>query len=150
MLLRDILTLQADRPARQVYKFQGLRIGIENPRGSVRKGKDPVTKKSWRTVFRYPYGYIYKTEGVDGDRVDVYIGPDPKTKEAYVIHQRVPATGKYDEDKVMLGFKSPGVAKRAYLGHYNDPRFFGSMTVMTMEHFKKQVSRTVGKPQAIT
>lgn len=39
----------------------------------------------------------------------------------------------------MLGFSSPGEAKAAYLKHYNNPKFFGTMTSVPMSEFKQKV-----------
>jgi hypothetical protein len=95
---------------------------------------------------KWPYGYIRRTEGTDGDHVDCYIGPNPEAKFAYVVHQNDPVTGKFDEDKVMLGFDSAKEAKAAYIGQYNRPGFFGSMAKMSMADFKAKVAATFDKP----
>lgn len=130
--------------------FQGLQISIENGVGSVRKGVDKVTGKPWRTVMRHPYGYIRLTEGVDGDHVDCFIGPNKDATHAYVIHQNDPNTGKYDEDKVMLGFDSAEAAKKAYFQNYDRPEaFFDSIEAIPMEDFKKKAHATKERPAKI-
>ena len=68
-------------------KFQDLSISIENAKGSVRRWKDPWGRESGSTKMHFAYGYIRGTKGTDGDHVDVYIGPDPDAKMAYVIDQ---------------------------------------------------------------
>jgi len=116
--------------------FQGLPISIENRKGSVRRGVDPDGHK-WETKMKYPYGYIRLTEGVDGDHVDCYLGPNKDSRKVYVIHQKNPDTGEYDEDKVMLGFNSAKEAKEAFLAHYDKPGFYGGMDSFDIEEFKK-------------
>ena len=139
-----------DGRARQVILFQGLKIGVENPKGSVRRGTDVKTGKPWATKMVWPYGYIRKTEGVDGDKVDVFVGPFKNAKTAYVVHQNDPNTGEYDEDKVLLGFPSAASAKRAYMVHYDEPeKFFGSLSQMSMAEFKRKAMATDDKPQMI-
>ncbi len=68
-------------------KFQGLDISIENRKGSVRRWKDPYGKETGATKMHFDYGYIRRTEGTDGDHVDVYLGPNPGATHAYVIDQ---------------------------------------------------------------
>lgn len=110
-------------------------VNVENPAGTDRIGMSPEGKE-WRTTMKYDYGFIYCVTGADGEGLDVYLGPDQEAKEAYVVHQVNPKNGKYDEDKVMLGFESEAKAKKAYLEHYDSPKFFGSMTVLDFDEFK--------------
>lgn len=119
---------------------QGLALAIENAKGSVRKGVDPDGKK-WRTLFKYPYGYIKGTEGNDGEEIDAYVGPNRKATHAYVVHQRRLDNGKHDEDKVMLGFDSKAEARAAYLEHYNKvgPKLLGPISAITVAELKRRL-----------
>ncbi len=126
-------------------EFQGLKIFIENPSGSVREGTSKAGVK-WRTEMKNDYGYVKRTEGVDGDHVDVFIGPNDKAEYVYVVHQVKPATGEYDEDKCMLGFDSSAAAKKAYLAHYDTPKFFGAMTTVPLSLFKEKIFNDKGEP----
>lgn len=136
-------------PNRDKYPFvgtaniQGLKINIENLKGSVREGANASGKK-WKTKMHFHYGEIEKTKGTDRDKLDVYIGPSPNSKRVFIVHQNHPGNhatkaGKYDEDKVMLGFASPEEAKRAYLKQYNRKDFFRSMTEMDINQFKNSI-----------
>lgn len=126
--------------------FQGLQISIENSAGSTRKGFKPDGTQ-WKTLMKFPYGYIRMTEGVDGDHVDCFVGPNERAKFAYVIHSlKAPKFKKFDEDKVMLGFDSPQEAKRVFLSHYDDKRFFGGLEIIPMDKFKKKVLATKDDP----
>lgn len=49
-------------------------------------------------------------------------------------------TGKYDEDKVMLGFNSEQEAKQAYLKQYDRPGFFGNIDIVDFDVFKTWVT----------
>ena len=63
------------------------------------------------------YGYIKRSDGADGDEVDVFICPSTDEAwagKAYVIDQ-VDAGGAFDEHKVMLGYDDESSAVRAYL-----------------------------------
>lgn len=125
--------------------WKNLEIAIENPVGSIREGK------GWRTKMSNAYGYICRTEGVDGDEVDVYLGPDLDTAPmVYVVHQRRYGDwDKFDEDKCMLGFASEAAARAAYLKHYDDPRFLGPITALTVGDFINKVRATADKPAMI-
>lgn len=120
-------------------EFQDLPISVENRKGSVREGTDPKTGKPWRTKMKNPYGYIRGTKGVDGDSVDVYLGPEEEAGKAFVVHQKDPETGKFDEDKVMLGFPSKTKARKAFLKHYDDPDFLGPISAIPMPKLKKKL-----------
>jgi hypothetical protein len=130
--------------------FRGLKVSIENKKGSTRKWYDPNNKETGSTKMYFDYGYIRNTKGVDGDHVDVYIGPNHEAKSVFVVHQmKAPEFSKFDEDKCMLGFDSAEEAKKAYLRQYNDPKFFGSMTELPFEKFKDKVLQTKTSPKMI-
>ena len=129
--------------------YQGLPIAIENPPGSVRQWKDS-TGRTGETRMEFAYGYIDGTEGADGDAVDVFIGPDPDAPFAFVVHQNrgraeIPAHAQawarqtYDEDKVMLGWRSAHAAKAAYLRHYDSPEFLGAVSMLSVEDLRGAV-----------
>lgn len=118
--------------------FQGMNISIENKKGSIRRGTDSDGHK-WAIKMHYDYGYIRGTEGADGDHVDCYLGGNEGAKKVYIIHQKIPGTDKYDEDKCMLGFDTLEEAKAAYLKQYDTPGFFGGIDTVAVEVFKEKV-----------
>jgi hypothetical protein len=120
------------------YRFAGFDISVENKAGSIRSGKDQDGHE-WHTLMHYDYGYIRGSVGVEGDQVDVYIGPDENASTVYVVHQNDPVTGKYDEDKVMLGFPSLKEAGSAYLKQYDRPGFLGAIDGIPLEEFRVKV-----------
>jgi hypothetical protein len=124
-------------------KFRDLNISVETDKGEKRHWYDPHNKEKGTTTMTHPYGYIRRTKGVDGDHVDVYVGPNEQAKNVYIVHQmKAPDFKKYDEDKCMLGFDSAAAAKAAYLKNFNDDRFFGSITTMPYDDFKKKVLKS--------
>lgn len=100
-------------------RFNGLDIAIENARGSVRHGVGS-SGKPWRVRMPAHYGYAKGTTGADKDHVDVYIGPQPKSENVFVIDQMNADTGKFDEHKVMLGFGSKKQALNIYKAGFSD------------------------------
>jgi hypothetical protein len=132
----------------RILTFQRLRIRIENEAGSIRKGKDKATGRSWETEMPYAYGEIIGSKGVDGDPIDVFIGPNSSAKFAYVIHQLDKNIGHFDEDKCMLGFDDAMEAKEAYYKSYDKPDLFiGEIEAIPMDVFRKKV--VSGEPQFI-
>lgn len=130
-------------------KVDGFDITIENPKGSVRSGKD-ADGKEWSVTMNNDYGYIRGTEGVDGDHIDVFLSDNPESGDVFVIDQVNP-DGTFDEHKVMYGFKSALAAKRAYKANYSkDWTGLGNITRVSKEEFKKWVnsSRRKTKPFA--
>jgi superfamily II DNA or RNA helicase len=119
-------------------EVQGIPIAIENRKGSVRKGKDRDGNE-WRTKMQHPYGYIVGSKGADGEGVDAYVGPDKAAPKAFVVHQKDKETGKYDEDKVMLGFRTKADAKQAFLAHYDSPKFLGPIKTVPIERLRELV-----------
>jgi len=113
--------------------FQGLPISIENPKGTLRKGD------GWKVRVPYDYGYIKRTEGADGDHVDVCIGPDAESDHVFIVDQQDHRTGDFDEHKVMLGYRTREGATKAYHAGFSDgkgPDRMRAMVRMSMKEFK--------------
>lgn len=117
----------------------GLPFTIENPKGSVRRGTDG-NGKQWEQVMNNTYGKIRKTEGVDGDHIDVFFGPNLHSDKVFVVDQLNVETQEFDEHKVMLGFDSMEEAQAAYLSNYEQGwQGMGPVTETTMDEFKKWI-----------
>lgn len=131
-------------------QWRGLTIAIENPAGSVRRGRNRHGV-SWEIRMRYDYGEVVGSMGVDGDPVDIYLGPHLEDAPmVYVVHQRrVNDWDAYDEDKAMAGFLTETDAAQAFLSNYNDPRFLGPITAMPVDEFVAKVRATREKPAMI-
>ena len=90
------------------------------------------------------------SEGVDGDEVDCFVGPNLAAPMVYVVHQNtVDRWADYDEDKCMLGFSSLATAKAAFLAHYNDPRFLSPVTTQAVADFVRKVRATKDHPAMV-
>lgn len=125
--------------------FQGLPIAIENRKGSVRKWKAP-NGESGETKMHVGYGYIKRTNGIDEDEVDVFVGPDPRAEMVYIVEQQIPETGLYDETKCMIGFPNQKQAEQTYNEHYDRPGFMLYTTAMDIDQFKRWLQETEPKP----
>ena len=128
-----------NHPIQGHTQHQGIPIAIENQKGSVRSGVDK-DGKPWRTKMVHPYGYLVGTKGADGEEVDAYVGPKKDAPHAFVVHQHKDDGKGYDEDKVMLGFKDEEAARKAYLKHYDDPKFLGPISTVPVERLKELIA----------
>lgn len=125
-------------------KINGFDITIEQPSGSVRSGKDANGKERSVTM-NNTYGYIRGTESVDGDHIDVFLGPDMNSDIVYVVDQ-VNTDGSFDEHKVMMGFSSLEDARSAYLSNYEEGwRGLGNITGVALDEFKKWIDSSKRK-----
>lgn len=100
-------------------RVSGLNVSIENPEGSIRRGKDR-TGKEWAMTLKSHYGYIRGYEGADGDHVDIFIEPGSPLNydgPVFVVNQ-TKGNGHLDEHKVMLGWATEAEAKAGYLENY--------------------------------
>lgn len=122
--------------------FAGFPISVENRKGSYRRWKDPNSGEEGKTFMACPYGYINlpQADAVDGDKLDVFLGPNQKAPTVYVVTQlKAPKFNAVDELKVMLGFDSRSEAERAYLAHYDSPDFHGDIAEVPIETFRKNL-----------
>jgi Inorganic Pyrophosphatase len=136
--------------AKRTIGWQGLTVSIENEAGSHREGTNRDGEK-WRQEMPFAYGYINATTGIDGDCVDVFLGPNLVSADyVYVVHARkVNRWDEYDEDKVMLGFDTEEEAIAAFLASYSDPRFLGPVTRMLVSEFVERAKGTKDRPAMI-
>lgn len=125
-------------------KINGFDVTIEQPAGSVRSGKD-ANGKEWSVTMNNTYGYIRGTESVDGDHIDVFLGPDMNSDMVYVVDQ-VNTDGSFDEHKVMMGFPSLEDARSAYLSNYEEGwQGLGNITGVALDEFKKWIDSSTRK-----
>lgn len=119
--------------------WQGLDITIENPKGSIRSGRDPLTLKCWQVEMPYSYGYLKRTTGADGDSVDIAIGPCETSDKVFIIDQTT-LDGAFDEHKVFICCANELEAMYLHQKGFSDglgERRQGPITSMTIEAFKR-------------
>lgn len=132
--------MKKDVPVKRQLKWKGFTIHIEKNKGEMRHGRELPAD----------YGYIAATHALDGDGIDVFIGPRlGSCDQVYVVRQ---LGGKnfdtYDEDKVMLGFASFDDAKRAFCEAQQEKRF-GGIAWFTVQQFVDAVEKTKAIPQPV-
>ncbi len=109
---------KSGRYAKGRFVWNGLKIAIENPLGSVREGKSK-DGTSWRRRMTCDYGHFEDYKGFDGDELDVLIGPDLTSEAVFVVDQKN-AEGDFDESKVVIGTADIVEARDLYLANYQD------------------------------
>ncbi|WP_257885548.1 LPD38 domain-containing protein [Prevotella melaninogenica] len=125
-------------------KVDGFNVTIEQPKGSVRRGKD-ANGKEWETEMHNTYGYIRGTESVDGDHIDIFLSDNPTEGNVFVVDQ-VNKDGSFDEHKVMYGFSDMESARKAYLSNYEEGwQGLGNITEVSKEEFKKWIDSSKRK-----
>jgi hypothetical protein len=145
------LLIKAARKLHGSIDFNGLQISIETGRSRCREWHDPNDGSQGMSRMEYPYGYIKKTQGIDKDHFDVFVGPDRTSQNVYIITtMRAPDFTEVDEQKAFLGCPSAEEAKRVFQASYNDPRFFGGMTEMPFAEFKEKVLATREEPKLLS
>lgn len=121
-------------------KFGGYDYTIENPKGSIRSGKD-ANGKEWKITMHDTYGYIRGKFGKDGDHLDMFINDkadlDNWNGDVFVVDQVNP-DGSFDEHKVMYGYDSMDDAEKAYLANYSKGwKGLGGITGASKAEFDK-------------
>jgi uncharacterized membrane protein (UPF0127 family) len=104
-----------DGPDKTVKKttVQGIPVNIERPKGTIKLFKDKATQ-----FYHNDYGSIPLVAGVDGDPLDVFVGPDKGSKRVFVVDKMQDKDhSKFDEHKVLLGFKGKVEARQVAKKH---------------------------------
>lgn len=117
-------------------EFQGIPIAIETPKNGWRNGFGLTSTK-----MPGDYGYIMNTGSTEGayEGIDVLVGPEAGAPDVWVADMYRP-DGKFDEHKVLLGWSSETIARKALRDCYKDRNWREPLTHMTVENFKTWLS----------
>lgn len=110
-------------------KIDGLDVSIENPKGSIRRSASDA-EQPWQVEMPAHYGYIRRTQGADGDHVDLFIGDKQDNGRYWIVNQNHP-DGGFDEHKVITGVDSADEAVALYKQSFADgfgDKVFGSVS----------------------
>lgn len=127
-------------------RINGLDISIENPAGSTRN-------PAWPPMSAH-YGDIKRTTGNDGDNLDVFVKPGTRNDwdgTVFVIDQKDEDSDGFDEHKVMLGWDTESMARRAYLSHYprNWEKNVIGIKAMSVDELKEWMTGDLTKPASV-
>jgi GNAT superfamily N-acetyltransferase len=135
------------RKGEPVTLYPGVTFIAEHAKGTERFDRKNTPPK-WRTLLKHAYGDIDDTLGADGDRVDAFIVGNGN--RIFVIDQVNPATGKFDEHKVMLRARDEQAAREAYLANYEPGwKGLGAITEMEPEQFRTWVHDKAATQKAV-
>jgi len=120
----------------------GLHIAIENPMGSVRRGVSP-TGQEWASRMPADYGRLKRTDGADGDEVDIYLGMHPHKAESlpvWIVDQIcLDSGGAFDEHKCLVAMPNVHTARQTYVDGFSDGRGaerVGAVSRLTFDEFR--------------
>lgn len=147
---RLCLVLDKARKLHGRRRIGGLRISIENRKGSIRRGVDH-TGKPWETKLPLSYGYVQGSVGLDGDQVDVFVkGDHPESCPVFLVTlMRPPTFTVPEEQKAFIGLTSSAQVKEMFCQMYKDPRQMGPILEMSFTTFKEKVLATGKEPGAL-
>ena len=114
--------------------FDGMDLSIEHRKGTIRKGTNRFGV-DWEKKMQADYGYILKTNSPDGEQLDCYLRASPKSGAKVYVTHLLDGTGKYDEDKVFLGFSSKKEVRKSFNYHYTQSSW-GGCSEFDLDHFK--------------
>lgn len=138
--------IKAGNYKKKHIKFNGFDIAIENRKNSVRSGTDPDGKE-WSIKMPFDYGYIKRTDGADGDELDVFVGDDKTSERIFTINQ-TDHKGKFDEHKVMMGFTNKNSAEKGYLSAYEKGwSNYTDVIEMSVDEFKEWLDKKSQKKE---
>lgn len=128
------------------FDFNGLTIKIENPKGTERVGYNGMGEVKWRRTMHADYGYFKGTKAIDGDAVDVFVGPDLDSDLAVAIDQYKDAGNQnFDETKFVVGVTTQEQGEKLYLKHYPRGWRLGPVSTTTVPQLKKWLSTSSTK-----
>ncbi len=123
----------------------GVPMTIENAAGSVRTDKHH-NPPHWSVTMPADYGYAKRSQGADGDQVDVYLGPQAHNAPnlpVFVVDQRDAVTGAFDEHKVMIGYPSLASARTVFYAAHSDGlggARLGAISQIPWTEFKRRLA----------
>lgn len=119
--------------------FQGIPVQIERPKGFKKTWTYAnSTKKPTSVVYKHDYGAIPGTKDYDGEELDVFMGPNKKSKKVFVVSKgQTHDKSKFDEHKVLLGFSSMPQANKAMQRYLSET--MQGIREMDIKDFKKQI-----------
>lgn len=124
---------------------------VETLAGDIRRSPADSPVK-WENVSPYDYGYFNKTIGKDKDHIDfarpVEGSPEHGDKH-FIVDQRNPDTGKFDEHKVFTYYKDEAAARKHYAEGFSDnkgPERLGAIKEISRGELVKVLAKHTSKP----
>jgi hypothetical protein len=120
--------------------IHGLDISIEVADGGKRSGVDRHGERWEHAISGAHYGYLRRQRvGADGDAIDVFVGPHPRSEIVFVLDQKKhDGSGRFDEHKAFIGYTNAKTVRRVYKdSHPLWRKTMGDIHAVTMDGFKR-------------
>lgn len=151
-LLTIVRRLKAALGAGGPALYSGIPVAIEYPAGATRTGTAPDGTE-WSQVMTYSYGFLPDTIGMDGDELDVFLGPEEESPVAFaVVCGTAPPPGNW-ELKLMLGWLRAEDAQKAFCENVPAEYFDGIYEVpvdLVRNLLRVEVVETGGLKKSLT
>jgi hypothetical protein len=121
--------------------FQGIPVQIERPKGFKKTWEYKGTSKPPTTVvYKHDYGAIPGTKDYDGEELDVFMGPNKRSKKVFVVSKgQTHDKSKFDEHKVLLGFSNMQQANKQMQQYLSET--MQGIREMHINDFKKEIDK---------
>ena len=127
--------------------FAGIPVTIEHEAGERRQIRNERGELVYDRRLKAPYGYLRNTLSVDGDELDLIIGPAENAPFVYWIQMRdlgPDVEARQDEPKIMLGWQSESSAIRAFEDMYA-PGWLDSIEEIPLAEFIERLEEANGQ-----
>ena len=123
----------------------GVPVSLENHKGETRhRASSGVSRMA------ADYGYIDNSKpDADHMKVDAYVGPHKDSTRIFIINQQHPHTKRFNEHKVLLGYKDRSHALRDYTHSFSDGlghKRIQSVVEMDSHHLKDWIKKNHNQP----
>ena len=132
------LQLTAEEDEKDIVKRDGLKLKVQNREGTKREGRNNSGER-WERIMENDYGAIEGTVGADGGKLDFFMAKHYRDNQpVFIINQTELDSDKFDEHKIMLGFRTKKKAEDAYKNNYSKNwDHYTDVVEMSLPEFKK-------------
>ncbi len=112
--------VEADNYRQGPAKFRGMGLTIETPKGGTRRDTKHEVPEWVVENFPAHYGKVLGTKAADGEHLDFFLGDNLDSDRVFVIDQKEPETGKFDETKTFFAMVDQAAALDVYSRAFTD------------------------------
>ena len=128
-------------------EFAGIPITIEHEAGERRQIRNERNELVYDRLLKAPYGFVQNSLSVDGDELDVIVGPAENAPFVWIIQMRdlgPDIEARQDEPKCCIGWQSESSAVRAFQDMYG-PDWIDDIEEVPLSEFKARLAEADGR-----